>query len=854
MRYFRLRRREAAPWLNRSRPQVEFLESRDLLSVSVGLAQSGIASTGFVPPDTIGAAGPNHFVEAVNLTMTIYNKSGTLVRSQTFASFFSSLPGRLANQSDPFVTYDTYLNKWVVGVIDYSGSASGLEFAQSNTNDPTGAWTLRRYDMTHDSTTGSYLDDFPRFGYNADAYVVTFNMFPNPSGSAHVDSLSINKSTLAGFVHAFPTTQVAIPGMSPAVIHDGAAGGPMWFVGAGSGTNIKVIKMTNELSASPTVTPYTVTVPSYSSVGTTYHQPGGTMSIQSDWRIINAAMRGGMLVAAHTVGVTGGFHQARWYEVNTTGATPTLAQSGSVGAASTDCYYPSIEINSAGALGMTYIQSSSSEFMSMYVTGRTTSDPSGTMETGMSPTGIHGTSNINTGGRGGDYSGTSVDPSDNTTFWSANEFKGSSSWNTGIARYSLGGSVGAATHYNVTAVTSTVAGNPFSVTVSALDGSGSVATGYRGTVTFSSDDPQGATLPNDYTFTAADAGVHTFTNAAALYTAGSRTITATDTVDASITGNARVAVSAAPAAFFGITSTADASGTVAGNTFDITVRAYDAYGNPATGYRGTITFSSGDPYGASLPNNYTFNALDSGTHIFRGVTALYTAGNYWDVTATDTVSGIAGSDYVYVFAAPASWFYVAAPASASSGVAFDVTVYAVDSYGNIDTNYGGTVTWTTTDTGAGVVLPADYAFQPSDQGVFTYAASAGNGVTLATPGDQFITATDTVSGITGSADVLVTSPAPRAGRGHGNAALATALPKNASALPVPAMSAVQTLALPDIAAAVREGEEPVWRVVPAGDDHGLLGHARAELLDTATLDLVLAGWYGQTRAEAVAPI
>ena len=853
MRYFRLRRRAAAPWLNRSRPQVEFLESRDLLSVSVSLAQSGIGSTGFVPPDTIGAAGPNHFVEAVNLTMNIYNKSGSLVRSQTFGSFFSSLPGRLANQSDPFVTYDTYLNKWVVGVIDYSGSASGLEFAQSNTNDPTGAWTLRRYDMTHDSVSGTYLDDFPRFGYNADAYVVTFNMFPNPSGSQHVDSLSIDKSTLAGFVHAFPTTQVAIPGMSPAVIHDGAAGGPMWFVGVGSGTNIKVIKMTNELSATPTVTPYTVTVPSYSQVGGTYHQPGGTISIQSDYRIINAAMRGGMLVAAHTVGVTG-FHQARWYEFNTTGATPTLAQSGSVGAASTDCYYPSIEINSAGALGMTYIQSSSSEFMSMYVTGRTASDPAGTMETGMSPTGIHGTSNISNSGRAGDYSGTSVDPTDNTTFWSANEFKGSSSWNTGIARYSLGGSVGAATHYAVTAPASTVAGNAFSLTVSALDGFGSVATGYRGTVSFASDDPLGSILPNNYTFTAADAGVHTFTNAAALYGAGSRTITATDTVDGSITGNTRVTVSAAAAAYFGITSSADASGTVAGNAFDITVRAYDPYGNPATSYRGTATFSSGDPYGASLPGNYTFNALDSGVHIFRGMTALYTAGNYWDVTATDTTSGITGSDYVYVFGAPASYFYVQTPASASSGVPFDVIVYAVDPYGNIDTNYGGTVTWTTTDTGAGVALPANYTFQPSDQGIFTYSAAAGNGVTLVTAGNQSITATDTVSGIAGIAGVLVTSPAPRAGRGHGNAALATALPKNASAVPVPAASAVQTLDLSDIAAAVRDGAEPVWRVVPAGDDHGLLGRARMELLDAATLDLVLAGWYGQTHLDAVVPV
>ena len=215
--------------------------------------------------------------------------------------------------------------------------------------------------------------------------------------------------------------------------------------------------------------------------------------------------------------------------------------------------------------------------------------------------------------------------------------------------------------------------------------------------------------------------------------------------------------------------------TVAGTPLTVTVQALDANGNVVPSYRGTVTFSSGDPYGATLPANYTFTSADSGRHTFTAGATLYTAGT-WDVTATDVNSGITGSGYANVQAAPAAGFYVAAPGSASSGAAFDVTAYAVDAYGNIDTNYGGTVTWTTTDTDPGVALPADYTFQPSDQGVFTYAAAAGNGVTLVTPGDQFITATDTGSGITGSADVLVTSPAPRAGRGRapGDPALALA--------------------------------------------------------------------------------
>src|SRR5438067_5362395 len=54
------------------------------------------------------------------------------------------------------------------------------------------------------------------------------------------------------------------------------------------------------------------------------------------------------------------------------------------------------------------------------------------------------------------------------------------------------------------------AGEAISLTVRAVDAFGNNVTGYKGKVKFSSTDTQ-AGLPADYTFTAADAGVHTFT-------------------------------------------------------------------------------------------------------------------------------------------------------------------------------------------------------------------------------------------------------------------------------------------------------------------------------------------------------
>jgi hypothetical protein len=324
----------------------------------------------------------------------------------------------------------------------------------------------------------------------------------------------------------------------------------------------------------------------------------------------------------------------------------------------------------------------------------------------------------------------------------------------GIASANFNFTYAGVTHYGVTASTATpTAGTAFMVTVKALDANNNVVPGYRGTVHFTSSDAQGS-LPANYTFTAADNGVHTFN--VTLRTADSQTVTATDTAAGSINGRVTVTVNAALASQFYVLTPQVPS--VAGSAFDITVYALDPYGNIDTNYQGTVTFSSADPYGATLPADYTFQAGDGGVAFFAGATALYTAG-VWDVTATDVVSGIAGAGYVTVQAAPASWFYVAAPASASSGAAFDVTVYALDSYGNIDTNYGGTVTWTTTDGDPNVALPADYTFQPSDQGVVTYPG----GVTLITQGDQTITATDTGSGITGSAVVTVTIPGPLPG-------------------------------------------------------------------------------------------
>src|SRR5207253_239299 len=141
----------------------------------------------------------------------------------------------------------------------------------------------------------------------------------------------------------------------------------------------------------------------------------------------------------------------------------------------------------------------------------------------------------------------------------------------------------------------------------------------------------------NYTFTSADAGRHTFS--ATLKTAASQSLTAKDTVTSTVTGSQTgIVVSAAAASSFVVTGFP--SPTTAGVASNFTVTAKDPYNNTATGYRGTVHFTTSPAQPASPPN-YTFTTDDAGQHAFSAT--LKTAGSR-SLTATDTVTNtITGS-------------------------------------------------------------------------------------------------------------------------------------------------------------------------------------------------------------------
>ncbi len=296
---------------------------------------------------------------------------------------------------------------------------------------------------------------------------------------------------------------------------------------------------------------------------------------------------------------------------------------------------------------------------------------------------------------------------------------------------------------------SNVAGAPFTVTVIALDSNNNVGIYYNGTVTFSAI--AGSTLPPNYTFTAADQGVHTFTNGATLFKAGNQTITVRDTsfVTGGPSGSGTVTVTITPAAASTLTVSGFPSPITAGTSGTITVTAKDAYGNVATGYTGTVHLSSSDGQ-AGLPADYTFTATDQGVHSLTAT--LKTAGSQ-SLTATDTATGsITGSQSaITVNPAAASALKVSGyPSPVAYNTSTNFTITAVDPYGNVVPTFSDSISVSSSDS----------------QGQVTFAPTLTNGTETAsaifkTAGSQSLTATDTANGaITGSQTGIVVNPGP----------------------------------------------------------------------------------------------
>ena len=232
----------------------------------------------------------------------------------------------------------------------------------------------------------------------------------------------------------------------------------------------------------------------------------------------------------------------------------------------------------------------------------------------------------------------------------------------------------------------------------------------------------------------------------------------TDTVSGTINGDAitsgNPAVVFTPGAADPAMTTITAAPTTAnvGSSSTITVQAEDQYGNDLTTGSDTVLLNTDHGSLGAVTDN------GDGT---------YTATLSDTLAETDTVSGtingdaITSGDAVVVFSpTAATHFVVSAPAGATAGVAFNVTVTAKDASGNTAPSYAGIVKITSSDSTA--VLPANATLT---NGVGTFS------VTLKKAGSQTVTATDTVtSTITGTSATITVAAAAATHLGVASAA------------------------------------------------------------------------------------
>ena len=418
------------------------------LQVETGFAGMQYNDTpGYIPPDTEVAVGQTNVMETVQTTLRVFGKTGTVISTTQLSTLFPNATG--TNLSTPVVFYDDILKRFVVAALEEDGTvaSSYLDVAFSNVSNETSFSSVYRFSVAEGN---SFADD-PRFGFNASAIVFTFNMFDATSDNfTNVQILSIDPTSIGqANLSTVTLDRTNDFGDVPATMHGATSSDPMYFVEANNQftapyNDVHVLTWANPLDASSTFTDTDVTVPTYYDP-TNANQLGTSTQLDTfDIRMLSVAWRNNSLVAAGNTDNSSGDPNVRWYEFSTAQSTPTLVQSGNIDQGSgVATYFPSIDIDPSGDIGMTFMESSSNEYMSMYVTGQLAGLTNGTMLTpvlaqaGVAPY----TPTVDTAPYFvGFFSGIGVDPTDGS-FWSANEYaiaaQPNANWGTWIQQFSV---------------------------------------------------------------------------------------------------------------------------------------------------------------------------------------------------------------------------------------------------------------------------------------------------------------------------------------------------------------------------------------------------------------------------------
>ena len=402
-----------------------------------------------IPPDIGGAVGPDKIMEGFNNNYRIRDKAtGTTLFTVGTATFWAPVVAvaERASLTDPRTLYDPYNNRWITVMEIYTTGAGTILLAVSLTSDPTGSWYLYNF-----ATTNTL--DFPDVGFNKNWISITVNRYSALGTFQRGLNLAVNyPSARAGtgtgtlFTHASQTHFCCAPCVTYSATSD-----TLYVVThlAGASATYQLDTITGT-SASPVYTSgATLTRP-----GGGWVQPSGNKLPQSapvsgasvctppclietqDSQIRSAPVyRGGKIWYAQTVGLpTGGMTHTgvQWTKINAPGGA--YSEGGRIEEPTASATnggkwyaYAHIAVNAVGDFIMGYTQFSSAQHPATGYSIHLASDGAGTIREPLvyhaGEDYYHKTFDTTTGrNRWGDFSTAQVDPVDDQTLWTLQQY------------------------------------------------------------------------------------------------------------------------------------------------------------------------------------------------------------------------------------------------------------------------------------------------------------------------------------------------------------------------------------------------------------------------------------------------
>ena len=417
-----------------------FLLPLSQASVQVQVGQNFRGSdntfTGISPADSDGAIGPNHFVEFINGQFAIYNKTnGANILKISDLDFWANAGVSLSlsmNISDPRLVFDPTVQRWFASQVDFQGGVgdptgfpNDFLIAVSDTADPTGTWHGASF--VSDPKT-SFFADFPTLGVASNAVYLSGDMFS--SGTAvgctiwsipKADLLLnqtpavITNATCFGIMNYSDRGDI----LQPATCFDGSSAGDI--IAAGDifiGDTLVASKVLGGDTTNATLQAGTVIPVEPFHYPFDPAQPDGTTNLSDNESRLSANVYtvDGVIYAAQSLD-TNNHAGIRWYRINA--SDYTLLESGTITNNDLDLFFPSIAVTKNGVMliccngSSTNVPVSSFAFVGQTVNG--VSSFSGPVLLQAGAVGNYQDGSFES--RWGDYSTTSLDPSDPSRFW-----------------------------------------------------------------------------------------------------------------------------------------------------------------------------------------------------------------------------------------------------------------------------------------------------------------------------------------------------------------------------------------------------------------------------------------------------